>query len=161
MEYQALKYWPSTRSIVNDFIALSPDFNGSTVGHGWADWFRWAPAVYQQDADSKFISTLRADGGDSAYVPTTAIYSNDDEVVIPQGWDNASGSLKDEREIGRSNILLQSICNNLPAGTSVGHTGMLTNSLAIALTMDALSHPGPANVSRIDRTTVCAQEISP
>lgn len=160
-DIQALKYWPSTRKVVNDFIALSPDFKGSTVGRNWADYFRWQPAIYQQDAKSKFISTLRADSGDSAFVPTTTIYSSDDEFVMPQDWDNASGSLKDERKVGASNVLVQAVCNNQPAGLLISHADMLTNSLAIDLTVDALSNPGPANISRIDRKIACAQEVAP
>jgi hypothetical protein len=63
----ALKYWPSTRQIVSDLVSISPDFHGTTtsseLGSGAS-----APAILQQGYDSHFIATLRANGGDSAYV---------------------------------------------------------------------------------------------
>jgi hypothetical protein len=64
-----LKYWPSTRLVVNNFIALSADFHGTlqasvlmpfSIGLG-------NPGVWSQKRDSNFIKTLRGDNGDSAY----------------------------------------------------------------------------------------------
>lgn len=64
-----LKYWPSARLVVNNFIALSADFHGTlqasilmpfSVGLG-------NPGVWSQKRDSNFIKTLRDDEGDSAY----------------------------------------------------------------------------------------------
>ncbi|KAJ5732664.1 hypothetical protein N7493_004145 [Penicillium malachiteum] len=39
------------------------------------------PAVWHQTRNASFIAMLRSNGGDSAYVPTTSIYSATDEVV--------------------------------------------------------------------------------
>jgi hypothetical protein len=63
----ALKYWPSTRSVVSDFISISPDFHGTTVSSGSGS-SSAPPSVLQQAYDSHFVTTLRANGGDSAYV---------------------------------------------------------------------------------------------
>lgn len=65
----ALKYWPSTRSVVSDFISISPDFHGTEVSYqSCTDILACPPAVIQQEYDSGFVTTLRKDGGDSAYV---------------------------------------------------------------------------------------------
>jgi hypothetical protein len=112
-----LKYWPSTRLAVNNFIALSADFHGTIqasilmpfkVGLG-------NPGVWSQRMTSNFIKTLRADDGDSAYVPTTSIYSATDEIVQPQSGTAASAYLKDVRGVGVFNCELQRVAPFTPA----------------------------------------------
>ena len=83
----ANKYWPSTRSIVSDHIAISPDYHGTIqanlIDPGNA--IAFSPSILQQQYNSNFITTLRSFGGDSAYVPTTNVYSGTfDEIVEPQ-----------------------------------------------------------------------------
>ncbi|KAB8232548.1 uncharacterized protein BDW43DRAFT_300903 [Aspergillus alliaceus] len=149
----ALKYWPSTRDVVSDFIAISPDFHGTMV--------RWlvcpflhlvacTPSIWQQGWDAKFIQVLRSRGGDSAYVPTTTIYSSFDQVVKPMSGGDASAILSDQRGVGVSNNHLQTICANQAAGGVYTHEGVLYNPLAWALAADALRHDGPGNITRID-----------
>jgi hypothetical protein len=43
-----------------------------------------APSLLQQANSAVFISTLRANRSDTAYVPTIAVYSKADEIVMPQ-----------------------------------------------------------------------------
>lgn len=38
---------------------------------------------------------------------------------------------------------------------------MLYNSLSYALAVDALTHPGPANLARVDLTSVCSLFAAP
>lgn len=83
----ALKYWPSTRSKVSNFIPISPDFKGTKMVYALCPSFPaipCPPSVLQQEYNSTYIKTLRDGGGDSAYVPTTSIYSGFDEIVEPQ-----------------------------------------------------------------------------
>ncbi|KAF5859719.1 hypothetical protein ETB97_002498 [Aspergillus alliaceus] len=160
----ALKYWPSTRDVVSDFIAISPDFHGTMV--------RWlvcpflhlvacTPSIWQQGWDAKFIQVLRSRGGDSAYVPTTTIYSSFDQVVKPMSGGDASAILSDQRGVGVSNNHLQTICANQAAGGVYTHEGVLYNPLAWALAADALRHDGPGNITRIDTRKVCKQILPP
>ncbi|KAJ0307999.1 hypothetical protein Brms1b_009772 [Colletotrichum noveboracense] len=151
----AMKYWPSTRETVTDFVSFSPDFHGTTEAFLACDTaaalIGCTPSVYQQKYDSKFVATLRAGGGDSAYVPTTSIFSATDEVVQPQAGPKASAFLKDGNGAQATNIEVQKACPGTPAGGEVTHEGMLYNSLAFALLEDAMKNEGPAKLDRIDK----------
>ncbi|KAL0942298.1 lipase b precursor [Colletotrichum truncatum] len=154
----ALKYWPSTRDTVTDFVSFSPDFHGTTEAFLACDTaaaiLGCTPSVYQQKYDSTFVQTLRANGGDSAYVPTTTIFSATDEIVQPQTGVAASAILKDGNGVDVTNVEVQKACPVGAAGQGVTHEGMLYNALAFALLKDALGNEGPANLARIDKS-VC------
>lgn len=114
--------------------------------------------MIQQEYNSKFVATLRNGGGANAYVPTTSIYSIFDEIVQPQEGTGASAYVQDNFNIGATNIELQSVCTTFqPAGTLYAHEGVLYNALAVAATIDALTHDGPADLSRLDVPTLCQQ----
>ncbi|WDK20542.1 hypothetical protein CGRA01v4_11829 [Colletotrichum graminicola] len=151
----ALKYWPSTRDAVTDLVALSPNFRGTTEAFYGCNIILpiigAAPSVYQQTYDSAFVRTLRADGGDSAYVPTTSIFSATDEIIQPQSGPNASAVLNDAQGVDVSNIEVQNACPNTPSGRTIPHKGILYNSLAFALLKDALENEGPGKLERIDK----------
>lgn len=162
----ALKYWPSTRQHLSNKIGISPDYHGTieaqllcpgTVAPGCT------PAIAQQNYNSKFIQTLRNNGGNSAYVPTTNIYSIFDEIVEPQQDPNASGALNDARGVGVSNVELQAACTAvLPGGEFYNdHEGVLYNALGYALAVDALTHGGPGQLSRVNVTYQCEQFATP
>ncbi|KAF2395569.1 alpha/beta-hydrolase [Trichodelitschia bisporula] len=153
----ALKYWPSTRSVVSDLISMSPDFHGS-AGSTLLCVDGCAPAIIQQDYNSQLIAALRSNGGDSGYVPTTSIYSAADQVVQPQSGTGASAYLKDARNVGVTNNELQVICPNVG---NVTHEGVLYNGLAVALALDALQNAGPGQTSRLNLNTVCNQTAAP
>lgn len=160
----ALKYWPSTRDVAEDFIAISPDFHGTDLRLlvcPLLDPLACTPSIWQQGPETEFIRTLRADGGDSAYVPTTTVYSSFDEIIQPMSGPNASAFFSDIRDIGVTNNHIQTICSNQPAGGVYLHEGVLYNSLAWALAIDAITHDGPGDPSRIDINTVCGQVLAP
>ncbi|KAJ0160970.1 Lipase B [Colletotrichum tanaceti] len=161
----ALKYWPSTREAVTDLVAMSPDFHGTTeafiaCGTGpAAAAVGCTPSVYQQGYDSQFVRTLRANGGDSAYVPTTSIFSATDQIVQPQSGPGASAFLKDGKDGAKaSNVEVQTVCPpGTPAGGTVTHEGMLYNAVAFALLRDALANEaGPGRLEKVDKKKACA-----
>ena len=159
----AFKYWPSTRQVTNDHIAISPDYKGTTIA-SFADISGLTndPSVLQQEYFSNFITTLRANGGDSAYVPTTTVYSGFfDEIVEPQQGTGASAFLNDARNVGVSNTEVQNACPGLPAGSFYTHEGVLYNPIAYGLAMDALKNPGPGQLSRVDTATLCGMYAAP
>lgn len=158
----ALKYWPSTREILEDFMAISADFHGTLFELPCiVPSPLCTPAIKQQGSESNFIHTLRADGGDSAYVPTTSVYSGIDEVVQPESDPNASATLHDARNVGVTNTQIQLACPEKPAGSFCLHETMLVNPISYALFVDALTHDGPGNLSRIGLDTVCNQLVPP
>jgi hypothetical protein len=160
----ALKYWPSTRSHVSDLISISPDFHGTLLAYyscPGAPSPNCVPSIIQQEYNSNLINTLRANGGDSAYVPTTTLYSSADQVVQPQDGTGASAYMLDARGVGVTNNQIQTICPGQPAGGSFTHEAMLYNPLSYALAVDALTHSGPGSVSRLNLATVCAQLVAP
>lgn len=164
-----LKYWPSTRNVVKDFLPVSPDFKGTVLANvlclspnsdtalGLCD-----PSVIQQEATSDYVRTLKNNGGDSAYVPTTTFYSGFyDEVVEPQQGTAASAFINDARNVGVSNNEVQVVCNGQAGGSFYGHAGVLFNPLTYALIVDALQHEGPGSLDRIDVKSVCDSYAAP
>ncbi|CAK3926563.1 Hypothetical predicted protein [Lecanosticta acicola] len=162
----ALKYWPSTRKVLSNKIGISPDYHGTIEAQPLCPGFPTpgsVPAVCQQQYNSTFIRTLRNHGGDSAYVPTTNIYSIFDEIVEPQQDPNASGALLDARGVGVSNFELQAVCSALLPGGSFynSHEGVLYNALGYALAVDALQNGGPGQLGRVDALYQCEQFATP
>lgn len=159
----AFKYWPSTRKVTADHVAISADYKGTILAN-FVDvsGITNAPSVVQQEAGSNFIKTLRSDGGDSGYVPTTSLYSSFlDEIVQPQEGTGASAYLLDERSVGVTNAEVQKVCAGKPGGSFYTHESMLINPLSFALAKDALIHDGPGKISRLDLGTVCASSLAP
>ncbi|CRG89801.1 hypothetical protein PISL3812_06840 [Talaromyces islandicus] len=160
----ALKYWPSTRSSVQDFVAISPDFHGTILAPAICPGLplpSCTPSVAQQIYTSKYIATLRADDGDSAYVPTTTLFSTFDEIVEPMSGDYASAYLLDARNVGVTNAWVQQVCGTVTLGGSIfTHEGMLYNPLSWALAIDAITHKGPGDPSRLDLDKVCSSFLA-
>jgi hypothetical protein len=156
----AYKNWPSTRERVTDHVAFSPGYHGTRITELLAA-IPQPPAWLQSTYDSDFVAALRADGGDSAYVPTTIIYSSTDQVVQPQTGDGASSPLKDERDVGVSNVLVQDICPGKPAGSFYTHESVMVNPIAYALAKDAVFHDGPGQVSRLKLDDICEHYLAP
>lgn len=158
----AYKYWPSTRARVTDHLGFSPDYSGTVLANVIAiPGEPLPPSVLQQEATANFIRTLRNNGGDSSYVPTTNIYSATDEVVQPQFGDIASGRLNNARGAGASNNEVQVVCKGQTAGTLYTHEGVLYNPLAFALLKDALAHDGTGQPSRLNLQSVCNDYLTP
>ncbi|KAK2624527.1 hypothetical protein QTJ16_006477 [Diplocarpon rosae] len=161
----SFKYWPSIPKIVTGHIAISPDYHGTSLayivcpGFGTGNDIACTPALLQQEFNSRLVTRLRSNGGDSAYVPTTTIYSAVDEIVQPQQGTAASGYLQDARAVGASNTFLQGACLGQPAGLIYLHEGVLFNPVAYALVVDALMHPGPGSFARVQDQ--CAAAVAP
>lgn len=159
----AFKYWPSTRNRTTDLVAFSPDFHGTVLANLIAaPGEPLEPSLLQQEYNSNFITTLRANGGDSAYVPTTTVYSGFfDEIVEPQQGTGASAYLLDARGVGVTNNEVQLVCAGQIAGSFYTHEGTLYNPLGFALAVDAIQHDGPGQMSRLNLAQVCSTYLTP
>ncbi|KAL0261059.1 hypothetical protein SLS55_004754 [Diplodia seriata] len=159
----ANKYWPSTVKNVNKHIAISPDYHGTQLAKILCPDFPQLPcppSVIQQEYNSNYVTQLRKNGGDSAYVTTTNVFSTTDEIVQPQAEPGASAHQDDARGVGVTNNELQSICNGKPAGIFYTHEGVLYNPVAFALAKDTLINDGPGQTTRIDLDGLCQQLVT-
>ncbi|PYH78877.1 alpha/beta-hydrolase [Aspergillus uvarum CBS 121591] len=156
------EYRPSTRAVVTDLIAISPDFNGTleiTLVCAILSSVVCTPGIWQQAWHARFVRALRRVGGDSAYVPTTIVYSPYDQIVM--SGKQASGIPQGSPVADVSNNHLQTIGRNRPGGGFYTHKGVLYSSLAWALIVDALQHDGLGDLARLNLTDVCGQWLPP
>jgi triacylglycerol esterase/lipase EstA (alpha/beta hydrolase family) len=150
-----LRFWPDTRPLVHDLVALDPSNHG-TLDAGAACQAECPPAYWQQATGSHFLAALNSRAETFAGINYTVIYSRTDEVVVPNL--NAAGSSSLHTGKGRiANIAVQQIC---PNDTS-DHLAMGTyDPVAYALVLDAFTHPGTADPTRIS-PSVCTEPLAP
>ena len=140
----ALRFWPDTRAMVDDFVAIDPSNHGTLDANALC-LAPNAPAIWQQRENSHFLQALNSGAETFAGISYTVIYSRTDEVVFPNL--NAEGCSALHTGQGQiANIAVQDIC---PWDVS-DHLAMGSyDPVAYALAMDAFTHPGPANPARI------------
>jgi hypothetical protein len=145
---------------------------GTTLGapFQWADPFLSASEI-QQEASSAFIGRLRGTGGgSSAFVPTTSIWSTQDDLIMPNSATSASAMIFPYNLQPVANFAVQSVCSvfgttappsgHLPFFTSAvyTHVGLLVHPLTYALLKDAVTHGGIADLTRIvNLQSLCTQ----
>nr|OQO17198.1 hypothetical protein B0A51_15163 [Rachicladosporium sp. CCFEE 5018] len=135
----ALRFWPSARAVTRAFIPLSPDFTGvalldsrlSPVCRG----IQCQASLWQQAQGSNYYRALQAKDF-RALVPTTAIYTLTDEVVVPSAPNAALP--------GAKVLAIQQLC---PLRIT-DHVFMTIDAAAFAFALDALNHGGTASLTR-------------
>jgi triacylglycerol esterase/lipase EstA (alpha/beta hydrolase family) len=151
----ALRFWPDTRAMVDDLVGLSPSNHG-TLDAIVACAQSCAPAFRQQRSDAAVIATLNSAQETFPGISYSDIYTNTDEVVVPNSGPAASSSLAGGGG-AIANVAIQSVC---PADLTE-HLGIgIYDNTAYELSLDALTHPGPANPSRVAATT-CLSPLMP
>ncbi len=85
---QALQFFPSTQPLVQNYIALAGDFKGTTLSVGICS-IACAASVHQQTAGSDYLGVQ----ADQALVPTTSIFTVQDEVIQPETGRNPTSDL--------------------------------------------------------------------
>jgi len=152
----ALRFWPDTRSLVDDAVGLDASNHGTITAEGSCLLNGCAPAVWQQRNTSAFISALNSIQETFPGITYTEIYSWDDELVVPTPSEQGSSSVH-SRGGTIANIAVQEVC----PGHFADHLAMGSyDPVGYALALDALTHAGPGQAARIN-IAVCAQALQP
>jgi triacylglycerol esterase/lipase EstA (alpha/beta hydrolase family) len=151
----ALRFWPDTRALVGDVVGLDPSNHG-TLDSAALCQASCPPAYWQQATGSKFNDALNSSAETFAGIDYTVVYSRTDEVVTPNL--DATGSSSLHTGNGRiANVAVQEICpNDVSEHLAMGSY----DPVGYALAIDAFTHDGPADASRIG-TDTCAQPFQP
>ena len=154
----ALRFWPDTRSMVDDVIGMAGSNHGTTVRTLCVPGgTKCPPAVWQQGASAHFIAALNSGAETFSGISYTEIFTHTDEVVQPNSTDATSSSALHTGDGRITNVSTQDIC---PADVNEHLNVGTIDPAAYALVMDALDHAGPARPSRID-PAVCLQPYQP
>lgn len=142
----AIRWWPDIRFLVDDLVGIAAPY------HGWRETDLYCsspciPALWQMRMESRFMRAANAGDETPGPVSYTSVSTTTDELVQPYQTADLRGG---------SNIAVQDIC----PGRSVEHIQMVFDAAVFAIVMDALTHPGPADLSRIDRAS-CLQTTMP
>lgn len=150
----ALRFWPDTREMVDDVIG----FAGSNHGTTGADCpFRCWPALWQQTDQANFIAALNSFAETFAGISYTNVYTHNDQVVRPALDDTGSSSLHTGDGL-ITNVATQDVC---PGNGAQHLTVGTTDPVAYAIAVDALTHEGPADESRIDPAICTGPNLMP
>ncbi|MES1924190.1 lipase [Salinisphaera sp. T31B1] len=157
----ALKYWPSARDAVADFVLLAGPNHGTsapvtavlpvtqglglfTSALGLFDGLTPA-GLLQFERDANFTTAVNAGDETPGDIDYTSLYTRYDELVQPVSPVPTAALDFGQDNPRVANILLQDVCpGHLAEHFSIG----TTDALAFALALDAISHPGPADVAR-------------
>lgn len=151
----ALRFWPDTRAMVDDLVGFSPSNHG-TLDAIPACTPGCAPAFWQQRTNANFIAALNSAQETFPGISYTNIYTDADEIVVPNLGPAASSSLSGGGG-AITNVAIQSVCPN----DVTEHMGIgIYDNTAYALALDALTHAGPADPSRVAATT-CLDPLMP
>lgn len=147
----ALKYWPDTRGMVDDYVGLSSSHHGTEVFGAVCETLgRCTPANWQQLAGSDFLTALNRGRETYDRVDYTAVSTRYDEVVVP----STSAHLAPGSNV--TNVAVQDLCPT----EVVDHFGMAYDNAAWLIGLDALEHRGPARLDRVP-TATCGQPLMP
>ncbi len=151
----ALKWWPSARAAVADFVLEAGANHGTTV----APTIPLLPSLtglpevlYQFPPTSLFSVAVNKGDETPGDIDYTNLYTLFDELVQPVSPVPSAVLDWQLNNPKVSNILLQDLC----PGRFVDHITIgLTDRLTFELALDAIANPGPANIERAGGTKLC------
>jgi len=144
----ALKWWPSARAAVSDFVLQAGPHHGTSN----APLLPLLPgvtglpaALYQFPPTSQFTNAVNRGDETPGDIDYTNLYTQFDELVQPASPVPTAALDWQANNPKVANILLQDLC----PGRFVDHVTIgLTDRLSFELALDAIANPGPANVAR-------------
>ncbi|MGQ0503226.1 MAG: esterase/lipase family protein [Panacagrimonas sp.] len=155
----ALKFFPSAREAVEDFVMLASPNHGTNVAlgsdlvSGLVDRLGLSglpigllpEVIYQFSPTSSFVEAVNAGDETPGDIDYTSVYTLFDELVRPVRVDATAPLEPGQTNPRVVNILLQDICpGHLSEHFAIG----TTDPIAFDLAVDAISHAGPADVER-------------
>jgi len=153
----SLRFWPDARGLVDDVMGFAGSNHGTDRGSATqCDQLGCRAAVHQQASDSEFIRALNSTTETFAGISYTNIYSKFDEVVVPNSDAANCTSCLGSGEGDIANIQTQELC---PLDVS-DHVLIGISAATYALVVDALTHDGPAVLSRVPRSS-CNKLVMP
>lgn len=151
----ALRFWPNVRNKVDDLVGAAASNHGTTLA-GALCAGGCVPAFWQQRHNSDFIEALNSRAETFKPVDYTSLYTHLDEVVIPNGNDRGSTSLRGGGG-NVANVATQDLCPlNLAEHLALG----TYDGAAYAIARDAMEHRGPADLKRVS-ASVCSGSPMP
>lgn len=154
----ALRFWPDTRRMVDDYVGFAATNHGSlTVNAMCPPVTGCAPALWQQTFDSNYARAMNSHQETFPGISYTNIYTRTDQFVQPNLDETGTSSLHGGG--GKiTNIAIQDIC---PADLASEHIAVGSyDPTAYAIAIDALTHNGPAEPARVP-TDACTQPFMP
>jgi hypothetical protein len=153
----ALRFWPDTRTMVDDVIGFASSNHGTTQVSSGSCAPGCPPGIWQQIYGSQFVQALNSYAETFPEISYTNIYTHHDDVVTPNYSASQCSSCLHTGQGQITNVATQDVCpldlsDHIAVGTS--------DATAYALAVDALTHPGPADPSRI-LPSVCLQPLMP
>jgi len=141
----ALRMWSDLSPHVDDVIGLAGVYDHGSQEIAARCATRCTPVLHQLAAGSAFLADIRRRA-----LPSGPTYTNigtlGDTTVTPQPAAN--------QQPGAHSILVQDVCPGRTVPISE-HAFIVGDAVALALTLDALDHPGTADLGRLD-PNVCA-----
>lgn len=167
-----LRFSADTRRKVEDMISLSGSHHGAIGADLLCGPFATPDpdgvigceaGLWQQGTSSAFITALNADYETVPQVDYTSIYTLADDVLTSNGTPDPTSALAEEGN-NVVNIRLQDVC----PGNVANHRAIGTyDPVGYAIALDALTHPGPADLERIlggmapGSSPVCNETVMP
>jgi triacylglycerol lipase len=142
----SIKYFPSAL-FVDDYVGLASPNHGTTAADASTADGQCFESCLQMRTTSDFVDALNRDDETPGPISYTSIYTLNDELVRP---------VESSRLEGGTNIALQDVCPARPTE----HVLMAADALTWDLAVDAFTHPGPADPSRVS-TGACFSAFLP
>jgi triacylglycerol lipase len=142
----AIKYWPSVRSVLDDFVMLAAPNHGTLTAGRPTPGVPRPESFFQMAPGSNFVRALNGGDETPGRVSYSSLYTRFDELVQPTA--PVPTAALDWRHEGANtrNLAIQQKC----PGRVVEHVGIATtDAAAFALVLDALEHRGPVNPARV------------
>lgn len=145
----ALKWWPSARNAVEDFVMQAAPNHGLLLASLGSNPLGQPEGTFQFSDSSNFVRVLNEGDETPGEVSYTSLYTMFDELVQPPESAILDAGLENPNV---TNLLLQDLC----PGRFVDHVTIgLTDRLTFELTLDAISNPGPLDIERAGGAALC------